>query len=1437
MGGLLMPVDQDLMQLAMQAAATTDVVETDDNLLSMARMALKQDEPRRRFLYNRYARDIAGPVRAVRLKAIGNAIEELSDPVDRRLLVEEVSKATRKRSDAEIERWRSGNFGSRFLTGISKTNEAFVDGTTGVLEAAKGLVTLPKAKGDIDFASALEAAQMEGMDREVKERGLAGEAATGLAGMAPDLVGGMAAFQAGGPAGMWGYWSARLFPEQREEFISMGMTPEAATIAGAGTAMASAGIELIQVDPTGVMRNVSRPAKAAALRAVSRHPLARRALTGALGTLRRFGLELAEEPAQAAVEASARAAVSDLYPELEGRDWADVPAEAKAVARAAAPGLAAMTLIGGAGRYASQLRRFQRLAEGSRETRRQAEMFDYRNRGVTPTRKKWADWGLTHVGHLTKKARAEKLHEIVNATQEVNEISHLGHEIIPTDKQWAQFGYSEKEAATPLKRMDFLAAKHFGPPGTLDKAEPETAQPKPGQSPTSAIEEAQAEADAMQERRAGFLAEETGARPLEGQLGDPEIIDQIASGKDVSLDSGDPEFDRRRRKAHGLQKPGALEEIKAKLKRTWHSITRSHVYLPNTDEYAHARETLRLLKGVPAASLDEAIRVTGSVTKGMGPKKLELLEDSLIANNQLRSLRLNQPLRFGAKSKGFVENWKAKLDAMVESTPDVADALNRRGKITREVATKMVEQDLLPESVLEDPENYFHQQVLTIQEGKRRAGLRPKKRSFQRQRVEGEELGEEYDYNTSYVESEIEWLSDAFEESRKQGLLAGLMERYDETGRLNKILEQFGDAAPSLADLVKKNPNLTFWQPRPGNLFYKAVSIPEKLAEQLQMGLVQEANISKDVLREVLAVGGKRKSYVIPTELADQLDLLEKPKPKHWVGQLSSQLLKKWKQWVLLAPHRIVPYSVRNITGDMDPVFAADPTIMKNVPRAVKELLGYHFGSTGLSRAMKSARDLSVTTSGFATEEVSEAPEARLFRNLTPEEKKSILKNPVKAYMEYVKPFTDMRENTLRYAAFLTYKDQIEKGQLNHYGGAKRSTVETLSKEMGTDVAAAHMARELLGDYGNLTEAGQWIREHLMPFWSFQEINLKRWPRLLINAISSGQGRGRSAAILGAAATLRLGGMYTALWVFNNLIYPLMTGSDDEDKLTDNDKANPHILLGPNPDGTVKLFRNVGALGDFLEWFGLNEAIASFDELSAGQADVGDIMKEMGMGFGEKLIGSVRPEVKSGFEITTGQSLFPSPFSPRSVERDVAVANIAGLSDPYKWFKGKAIGKGNRARRHAWWRAFVGIADPRANALGEMYDLRRRFLARKGATGGGVYPISEYKQARDAAIAEDYEAFAEWHKSFIEKHKGKSYRKFKAFIGRLDPIASRLNDQEEAEFANRFLSADQRGKLQVARDYSQELRVILMIWWIAASQDEKVPPELPKKSFLSRRSE
>ncbi len=1024
-------------------------------------------------------------------------------------------------------------------------------------------------------------------------------------------------------------------------------------------------------------------------------------------------------------------------------------------------------------------------------------------------------------------------------------------------------------------------------------------------------------------------------------------------------------------KARGITEQSLLSKVGDIVRDAWHGMTRPQKHLPkNKPQFASANEFFRLLKDVSQSAQDEVNRTVGAILKSLegSPEDFKLFTDSLIIDNQYAALERGEPLRFGFANADEVAEAKAKIDALVANNPRVKSAHESRAQVVRDIAGQLVEEGLLPESVLANVSDYFHQQVLQYLELGRQGkvgggvGPRPSKRSFQKRRVLGESLSEEYDYNTSYIESEVSWFTDAMIELKKADLfnrfiekiynilpslksraktknfellvggpsvvaeinalrnqIAGLKEEGGNRKLLKELSERLGELDPTqearrtiaigmsllgrsientdfdmddgdidmrriawiadqdhvdldqglpikemdgnavaiigartilkgIADrnkIIKEGVGNKFvtwedfvpdghqaWQPEPGNVFYQAFSINEKIAEAILKGELEGLNLAPNQVRKILAMGGPKRQLVVPVEIADQLDDSQKRAQKGPFQGFMAGTIRAWKVYTLLNPKRALSYMLRNMTGDIDPVIGGAAGLVKFSPRAMIELNAYRKKSLRISPMLKKMRDLGVVTSSMTAQEMPDLKNMTFFLQFYNSEF-DLARAPARAvglYFETVKDWNEFRENMLRASAFMYYQKNIH--NTKHYGGANPKVVRRLLKEHGADVAAAHLARNLLGDYGNLNVMGEWMRAKLFPFWSWVEVNAKRYPRMALNAVEYGKLKGdkrlAARAVYTGMAVTALSAMYAAQWTWNHLLF-----ADEEDDLGTFDQQNPHIVLGRNADGSVNVFRNVGASGDFLEWFGINTLLALLPKYVNGELTGSEIALEMLKDPPNKFSQGIGPQVKLPFELFAGRSFFPDAFNPRKRDRMEIVAGTFGLVDEYRDVKGKLLKTGERARPHYAQRILTGVVDPRQSALGLMYDLRERFLKREGRPVPAFSSLpSLFTFMRRAAAAEDFEAFVEARKKFVESKKD-PFKSFRASVRHLDPISEKFGEDDERKFEFEFLSPRERLKLKVARDYANELSGILWHWWDKAAEGDS--PEQAKEFSAQRK--
>ena len=950
----------------------------------------------------------------------------------------------------------------------------------------------------------------------------------------------------------------------------------------------------------------------------------------------------------------------------------------------------------------------------------------------------------------------------------------------------------------------------------IQVAEKQAKAAQPAQ-PAEKAKPAEAETEAAKAQREAGEAETT--EELAGGLGGVDILRPRKRARadrvPEAMRAPSEEAERRLQGAHGTKQGGIIAAAKRAVADAFHVATRPFRHIPGTGEYDTARELLRLYKEITPRETDEVSRTIGAILDPLGPEQYRLFERHEVIANLAESVERGEPLRFGFESLREVNDYLKVLGDLVNKTPEVKKAVETRRKIVKELTGQLVEEGLLQAESVEQSEAYFHQQVLAYAQAQRfSAGKtgRPRKRAFQKKRVTGaEEFSEQYDYNTDYIEAEATWMTEARIELAKKRWLDQVGKQYDKMAEFRKQ----ATASDRNVDSVISEAGYQKWQPVPGNVFFRALSIPEKVMEQLQAGVLAGTELNEEHVRTLLAVGGQRAAMALPVPLVKQLNSMEKPKPAGPVGMLSRDLMRAWKIYTLMNPKRAISYNLRNVSGDIDPVIAGAPGALKYVPKASAELGKMAQEHLALSGDLRDARDLGVISASMTAQDIPDLQDLETFKRFY---KNAGHKPPnfVERYFKTVKKYSTYRENMLRYAAYLYYLDQLRAGTLQHYGGASKRTVRNIQATLGVKVAAAHLSRNLLGDYGNLTEMGNWLRTYAIPFFSWMEINTKRLPVIAWNGVQSGYlktGRGVAAATLWSAiATARIGLLYGLFAMWNRLRFP-----DEEDQLGPYERANPHVILGRNDDGSVMIFRNIGAFGDVLEWIGINDLISLYPQYQKGQITTGDLATEMAKAPLNKIVGGFRPDVKALFEIAAGQSYFPDATRPRPRDRGEIAAGVFGLHEEYRELKGQLLKTGERARPH-YLQRLIGVTDLRRNALYEIYDLREKYLKKEGKARPTVWGASPFKPLREAAMANDKDAFLEARRAYLKA--GKTWRNFRASLRYLDPIAARLNRRDERKFQQEFLDSIGRQKLKVARDYAAQLKERLALWWREAAAPE-----------------
>jgi N12 class adenine-specific DNA methylase/predicted RNA methylase len=598
------------------------------------------------------------------------------------------------------------------------------------------------------------------------------------------------------------------------------------------------------------------------------------------------------------------------------------------------------------------------------------------------------------------------------------------------------------------------------------------------------------------------------------------------------------------------------------------------------------------------------------------------------------------------------------------------------------------------------------------------------------------------------------------------------------------IKETLGDSFLTYKKLMPEG--YVEWQPDPKKGWFWANTVTDSILQKVMSG--EKMLEDKDV-RPMLAKG-RNYVWVIPEGLASTLDNFnDNDYGKAWPTRWSAKLLSAWKQFILLNPYSVIRYNINNMSGDFDAAFAynARVTKPKSLFRASRDLWRWMHDkevSPELQAELDEARKRGVIGSGWSVQEVKD-----VFRIMSTDRivKDLILGEDSKwytpqalgrGYWNTVKTVTAWRENIIRLSAYRFFKEEIAQGKI-HYGATKRKgEIDAIT---GTNEKAAKLARELLGDYGNISHAGEYIRKRMIPFYSWMEINAPRYVYMAKNLKYQGETGvpGRLAVVTGkkvagkaALWSLRAAGLYLMVNIWNRLFFP-----DEEDELGEANRRQLHLILGRNSDGTISSIRFQGALSDALSWFGMEDLPSDMKDLVKGKGSIQEKLIDIPKAFATRVINGSRPEYKILYEILTGRSLYPDPFRARPVRdrTEYALRNVK-LGQIYNLAAGKPRRGGTVASQLARDLKSLVIyqSDPGEQAYYDTRSMVFDYLGKRGESRESPNPTSRSNALyyyRQAIKYGDIRAAEKYLKIYKEDFNGK-LGNLAASVKRAHPLSS-----------------------------------------------------------------
>ena len=940
---------------------------------------------------------------------------------------------------------------------------------------------------------------------------------------------------------------------------------------------------------------------------------------------------------------------------------------------------------------------------------------------------------------------------------------------------------------------------------------------------------------------------------------DKEFVGKESEARFAATRVGDPRTYWQKFKEYTSKKYNSLAN----------KVKREYEHLPRTARYAELRKELLRLTKQKDISTDRTLTIIEGIVKKLDKDSYDTFTRKVILEDIYEDVRHaamqnKEPVYpYGMNKETFGINTENTQRAYV-SNPKVIEAFTKRKKVWKALRTDYIRamQDIgVDVSSKFWRDNYYRHLVMDYleTEGLHGTGKRlrsPTGRSHLKNRnftdkdfcadyyhVESEIMSQlMYDIEMAKVVKKVQQLHDYKPQIRRN-----LKSLYK--SKLEELSKRAGLTPKEISVKINKFVNddwkkhipdgYTIWQPREGNAFYMTDTIPGGIAEKIFGSMLSEVGINKGEVNRVMAKGSRYRELVVPKEVAVTLDNITKATSENPILSGHKKALRLWKIWQLLSPKRAAPYNIRNFTGDLDAMVAGNRIeAFKQLPKALKEISEY-YTTKKMTPELKQWYERGGTLSTLQAQEMKALGELQqlMTREALAVQGKagkiaSVPLAVVQKYWRIVRKITDARESWLRYANYLDYIEQMKKnkGTPKNFGASRKAEVMGLAD---INDRAYWLSNDLIGAYDRIGVMGQAMREHLVPFWSFQEVNFKRFNQMARNAAQDGEiasfiGKKLLGKVANPYLYYRIGtfaakamSVWAGLQAYNELRY-----GDLEENLPDHVRNRPHITLGQDENGEIRYINRLGALGDYLEWFGLDTPSQYVHDFMNGKKSVNEIAKEWyreEQGWGpdkeypgksaiNKFVNAWEPFTKVAGEVLTRQSLFPDALNPRVIRDrfEHALQSIPLAQDAYRWAIDKPTyysgGDELSKKTGKWLGGFVyHKSDPLQSSYSEILREKKKFMEKIGKSYTGFWITPKGDALYNAKLALRYKDTGAFNKHMqLYFERGGTVKGLKRSMEMLKPLAG-LTEKERGIFML-LLDGDMQRRYGEALAFYVEMR-------------------------------
>ena len=467
--------------------------------------------------------------------------------------------------------------------------------------------------------------------------------------------------------------------------------------------------------------------------------------------------------------------------------------------------------------------------------------------------------------------------------------------------------------------------------------------------------------------------------------------------------------------------------------------------------------------------------------------------------------------------------------------------------------------------------------------------------------------GTERDIETDYIEGMWRHVSSVQRHNEIDDFIEQIVKTFDRKPELTKEerkLLQFNK--PYYIDGMPH----VLWQPDPGRAAYPVQTIPEKLVRDAISRNLADVTVPVSDVKPGLAIGGWKKSFLIPVDIATRLNQFNTEGQPNWLMSEINMFTRAWKSLTILfgGPK----WQIFNMMGDMANLYREDPAALLNLlnpmlqSKALREIKAAARGEPSemyqeiAKQQVVEIGPTYVSELGGNTENLAEMRSFRtgfrgwLARTILNMKSAGLVTQKLSYLLAPAQTFRDVaqvREEIVRLAKAMADYHRIKRGEPVK---ATKRLIGGLDPK--SFAAMGKVAREFTIDYGKFTEAeNRWIRGFLLPFWSWTKQNFPNWAAYAVTKP------------LGLALKFGIPMIAASMW--NN------SGErrEVEESLDDWKRESPHLITGfrDSRGRAIVLYYTGHPLVDAMDLIGIGSITTYMEEMQKGNMTLDESSMEL----------------------------------------------------------------------------------------------------------------------------------------------------------------------------------------------------------------------------------